>query len=89
MQNIDFEENTKFYTKLYTSLKIREDMGYFMWYLLVGILCCLLSTQTLLSINCSQSLDSLEEEYNEEMNETIKKSSSESTSYNHGPYVQS
>lgn len=88
---LDLQENSRFYTKLYTSLKIREEMGFFMWYLLLGILCCLLSTQTILTVDCSKSLDSLEQDYNDEMNESANQSSSKDNNpkYKHGPYVES
>ena len=39
--------------KLYDVLLLKENVGYFFWFLLVGIFCILVSTNTLLSSTCS------------------------------------
>ena len=83
-KNIDFEENTNFYQNLYSALKIREETGYFMWYLLVGILCALMSTQSLLATDCQKTLAQLEEEHQDSMAEgTEAADTSNQTDYDH------
>ena len=83
-KNIDFEENSKMCKNLYSALKIREETGYFMWYLLVGILCALMSTQSLLATDCQKTLAQLEEEHQDSMAEgTEKADTSNETDYDH------
>ena len=68
-EGIDLEKNAEMCKSLYSALKIREETGYFMWYLLVGILCALMSTQSLLASTCQKTLAQLEEEHQDSMTE--------------------
>lgn len=38
---------------LYSALLLKDNVGYFFWFLLIGIFCILVSTNTLLSSSCS------------------------------------
>jgi hypothetical protein len=39
--------------ELYNALLLKDNVGYFFWFLLIGIFCILVSTNTILSSNCS------------------------------------
>jgi hypothetical protein len=50
------EEKQKDVKDLYYALMLRDNVGYFFWFLLMGIFCILVSTNTLLASNCSPKL---------------------------------
>lgn len=50
------EEKQKHIKELYYALLLRDNVGYFFWFLLIGIFCILVSTNTLLSSNCTPDL---------------------------------
>jgi hypothetical protein len=41
---------------LYSALLLKDNVGFFIWFLLIGIFCILVSTNTILSSNCSPKL---------------------------------
>lgn len=41
---------------LYYALLLRENVGFFFWFLLIGIFCILVSTNTLLASNCTPTI---------------------------------
>ena len=41
---------------LYNALLLKDNVGFFIWFLLIGIFCILVSTNTILSSNCSPKL---------------------------------
>lgn len=41
---------------LYYALMLRDNVGFFFWFLLIGIFCILVSTNTLLSSNCNPTV---------------------------------
>ena len=47
------EEMTKARRELYMALLLKDNVGFFFWFLLIGIFCILVSTNTLLSSGCS------------------------------------
>jgi len=50
------EEKKEDVKNLYYALLLKDNVGYFFWFLLIGIFCILVSTNTLLSSNCSPDL---------------------------------
>lgn len=50
------DDDIKNQKDLYSALLLRENVGYFFWFLLIGIFCILVSTNTLLASNCSPSV---------------------------------
>jgi len=46
-------ENLKNYRELYHTLLLRDNVGFFFWFLLIGIFCILVSTNSLLSSSCT------------------------------------
>ncbi len=46
-------ENVEHLKKLYEILLLKENVGYFIWFLLIGIFCILVSMVTLLSTDCT------------------------------------
>jgi hypothetical protein len=44
--------------KLHQALLVKENVGFFFWFLLIGIFCILVSTLTLLSSNCTPKIGS-------------------------------
>ncbi len=51
-------EKTDVLKELYHTLLIKETVGYFFWFLLIGIFCILVSVLTLLSSGCTPSIGS-------------------------------
>ena len=47
------DENNKDVKDLYYALLLRDNVGFFFWFLLIGIFCILVSTNSLLSSNCN------------------------------------
>jgi len=43
---------------MYTALRVKEDVGYFFWFLLIGIFCILVSTLSLVSSSCTPKVGS-------------------------------
>jgi hypothetical protein len=50
------QEELKHQTALYKALLLRENVGYFFWFLLIGIFCILVSTNSLLASTCSPNV---------------------------------
>lgn len=50
------EEKTEYLKKLYSALLIKENVGFFFWFLLIGIFCILVSTITLISSTCTPKM---------------------------------
>ena len=44
------------YKDLYNALLLKENVGYFFWFLLIGIFCILVSTNSLLASTCTPSV---------------------------------
>ena len=42
---------------------IKESTGHFIWYLLIGILACLVNFNYILTSDCVKSLEQIDEEY--------------------------
>ena len=51
-------ENMDVLKRLYYALLVKENVGFFFWFLLIGIFCILVSTNTLLSSNCTPKIGS-------------------------------
>jgi len=51
-------EKTPILQQLYRTLVLKETVGYFFWFLLIGIFCILVSTLSLLSSNCTPAIGS-------------------------------
>ena len=54
--------------KLLMALNIKRDVGYFLWYFLVGIITVQASTNTVLSESCSVSKSNIDKSYSEFVN---------------------
>jgi hypothetical protein len=50
------EEDTKNRRDLYNALLLKDNVGYFFWFLLMGIFCILISTNTILSSSCTPTV---------------------------------
>jgi hypothetical protein len=50
------EEQIKGQKDLYSALLLRENVGFFFWFLLIGIFCILVSTNSLLASTCSPNV---------------------------------
>jgi hypothetical protein len=50
---LEAEKITNARRNLYKALLLKDNVGYFFWFLLIGILCILVSTNTILSSSCS------------------------------------
>jgi hypothetical protein len=55
---IELEEMTKARKDLYNALLLKDNVGFFFWFLLIGIFCILVSTNTVLSSSCSPKMGS-------------------------------
>lgn len=77
-------DNVKIKNKLYNILYIKESFGYFTWYLLVGILACLVNYNYILTSDCIKSLEEIDENYSTTNEKTMKETTSDdnSTEYN-------
>ena len=52
------DEKKPILQQLYRTLQLKDTVGYFFWFLLIGIFCILVSTLTLLSSNCTPAVGS-------------------------------
>lgn len=55
MPKDDIEKNKAIQARkdLYNALLLKDNVGFFFWFLLIGIFCILISTNTILSSSCS------------------------------------
>jgi hypothetical protein len=51
-------ENTDALKKVYQALLLKETVGFFFWFILIGIFCILVSTLSLVSSNCTPKVGS-------------------------------
>lgn len=67
---------------LYNLLYIKESTGHFIWYLLIGILACLVNFNYILTSDCVKSLEQIDEEYVDqvELKDTVVPSTNYDTS---------
>jgi len=49
----DPAKKTQLYTDLYQKLVLKEDVGYFMWFILIGSISIVISTNSILLSNCN------------------------------------
>lgn len=52
------EEKKPKLQELYRTLQLKDTVGYFFWFLLIGVFCILVSTLSLLSSNCTPAIGS-------------------------------
>lgn len=59
------DENNILKNKLISLVRVKDNIGYFFWYLLTGILAIVVSENFILGASCEKSLDELQAEYDE------------------------
>jgi hypothetical protein len=52
------EDKKPILQQLYRTLQLKDTVGYFFWFLLIGVFCILVSTLSLLSSNCTPAIGS-------------------------------
>ncbi len=65
--NPNFRNDLKSRDTLYNLLYIKESTSHFLWYLLIGILACLVNFNYILTSDCVKSLEQIDEEYAEQV----------------------
>ena len=62
-KNLDDPNNIKIKNRLYNIIYIKESFGYFTWYMLVGILACLINFNYILTSDCIKSVEEINDDY--------------------------
>ena len=71
-------ELEKLEKQLFEIVKFKENVGYFVWYLLVGLITTIASTNIVLSENCAVSKTMVDQAY-KEFTESVKQSATQSS----------
>ena len=79
-KNIKDPENVKLRDKLFNLLYIKESTAHFIWYILIGILACLINFNYILTSDCVKSMEQIDESVATQ-NESTSESSGSTTVY--------
>tara|TARA_Y100001970_G_C14246719_1_gene868852 strand:- start:3771 stop:4592 length:822 start_codon:yes stop_codon:yes gene_type:complete len=76
-----YKDKINIKNKLYNLLFIKESTGHFIWYMLVGILCCLVNFNYILTTDCVKSMEQIDDDYANQT-ESINNTETPTTNYN-------
>ena len=84
-ENINFVyalcKSLKIRDKLFGLLYIKESTSHFIWYTLIGILCCLVNFNYILTSDCIKSMEQIDDDYANQT-ESINNTETPTTNYN-------